>query len=83
VREVREETGVWARIKENMKSVSFTVNGEPIKVTFYLMEAVGKGKPSDEGRKHGWMALERALAQVSHKESQELLMLAEHKLTAI
>lgn len=79
VREVREETGVWARIKEELNGVSYTVNGNPIKVQFYLMEAVEEGKPSDHRREHEWLQLDKALVQATHKGSQELIRLAEQK----
>lgn len=40
VREVREETGVWARITRPLKCESFLVDETTIHVQFYLMEAV-------------------------------------------
>ncbi len=83
VREVREETGVWARIKGELKDVSYTVNGEPIRVRFYLMEAVKNGKPSDRRRQHSWLPLAPALGRASHRESQELLRLAEQKRAVV
>lgn len=78
VREVREETGVWARIKSELKDISFAVSGERVKVRFYLMEADKEGKPSDQ-REHIWLPLDKAIGRASHKESQELLRLAEQK----
>jgi ADP-ribose pyrophosphatase YjhB (NUDIX family) len=40
VREVREESGVWAKVQEPLGAVSFSEDGKPIKVQFYLMESV-------------------------------------------
>jgi diadenosine hexaphosphate hydrolase (ATP-forming) len=73
VREVREETGIWASIRDELECVSFVVDGEPISVQFYLMEAVGRGCPS-ELRKHAWMRLDEAAGNASHPETQRLLM---------
>jgi 8-oxo-dGTP pyrophosphatase MutT (NUDIX family) len=78
VREVREETGVWARIKGELKDVFFSANGEQVKVRFFLMEALEEGKPTDRGREHTWLPLDQALSRTSsHKETQEVLRLAE------
>lgn len=81
VREVQEETGVWARIKSELNGITLTVKGEPVKVQFYLMEYLEKGDPDeeDEVRKHGWFALPQALEKVTHPESRELIRQAELK----
>jgi len=79
VREVREESGVWACLKRALKDVSFTVDGERVTVRFYLMEAVEEGNATDERRQHVWLPLNEALARISHAESQDLLRLAEQE----
>jgi ADP-ribose pyrophosphatase YjhB (NUDIX family) len=81
VREVKEETGVWARIKDELKTSDYTVEGKSVSVCFFLMEAVAKGKRKDRKRKHKWLSLERALRQATHEESKELLRLGERKQT--
>jgi 8-oxo-dGTP pyrophosphatase MutT (NUDIX family) len=81
VREVREETGVWARVISELDDVSYAVNGDPVKVQFYLMEAVEEGQPCDHGREHAWLPFEKALDRASHEESRELLRLAEQRRT--
>jgi len=73
VREVREETGIWACIRDKLECVSFFVDGKPISVQFYLMEAVARGCPS-ELREHVWMPLDNAVYNASHPETQSLLM---------
>jgi ADP-ribose pyrophosphatase YjhB (NUDIX family) len=40
VREVQEETGVWARIRKPLKRESYPVGNSTIEVQYYLMEAV-------------------------------------------
>jgi 8-oxo-dGTP pyrophosphatase MutT (NUDIX family) len=73
VREVHEETGVWARIANDLGDVSYSVNGTVVTVRFYLMQAVGRGLREDKERQHVWLPLEQAVAQASHTESRELL----------
>jgi hypothetical protein len=72
---------VWARIKRELNGVSFSVNGEPVKIQFYLMEALEEGKPSDHMREHAWLPLDEAVRRASHKESKELLGLADENRT--
>ena len=79
VREVREETGVWARITDDLRNISFTLNGKEIHVRFYLMEAEEEGRPMEKNRGHLWLPLDKALSQASHQQSQELLRLASSK----
>lgn len=79
VREVREETGVWARLQGQLKEVSFSVAGKLVEVRFYRMEAVEEGKPSDKKRERAWLPLDQAVARATHKESRELLRLAEQE----
>lgn len=80
VREVREETGVWARIIGDLQDASYKTNGQPVQVRFYLMEAMKAGAPSDRGREHAWLPLDAALDRATHRESQELLRMAGQKL---
>ena len=57
VREVREETGVWARVKAPLKQETFLVDGKTIIVEFFLMEAV-------EGR------LDRFVSNLEYRRSR-------------
>jgi 8-oxo-dGTP pyrophosphatase MutT (NUDIX family) len=77
VREVREETGVWAKVLGALDKISFSVDGKEVTVAFYLMEYLEEGRPSDEGRVHVWLPLEAALKRATHPQSQRLLQLAE------
>ena len=40
--EVREEAGVWAEVKAELTTVTFSVKGKPITAKFYLMKAVDR-----------------------------------------
>lgn len=77
VREVLEETGVWARVVEDLGTQSWSVEGRPVATQFFLMEAVGRGLRKDKARQHRWLPLEGAIAQANFVETRELLAQAE------
>jgi 8-oxo-dGTP pyrophosphatase MutT (NUDIX family) len=80
VREVHEETGVWARIVHDLGDVSYTVEGGTVvTVRFFLMQAVGHGLRQDTRRQHAWLPLPQSIAQASHNETRELLQTAEQR----
>lgn len=79
VRELREETGVWGRIVDDLGDVSYTVNGTIVTVRFYLMQAAGYSLRKDKGRRHKWLALQKAVARASHTETRKLLETGEQK----
>lgn len=81
VREVREETGVWARVRNELGSISFTGDGKTTNVQFFLMEAMAEGKPIEE-RKHKWLTLDEALHRATHNETKDLMKLAEQRRAA-
>lgn len=78
VREVSEETGVWARIKEPLDIVRYTVAEEFVTVQYYLMEFAKKRKSSDR-RKSEWLSFNETLKKATHDETKKLLRLAEEK----
>ncbi len=77
VREVLEETGVWARVVEDLGTQSWGVAGRPVVTQFFLMEAVGRGLRKERTRQHRWLPLEGAIAQANFVETRELLTQAE------
>lgn len=79
VREVHEETGVWARICSDLGAKSYPVDGDEVRVQVYLMEQVGRGFPTDRDRKSRWFSFEAALEQATHSETVKLLELAEDR----
>ena len=81
VREVKEETGVWARIKQELKLSTYDLDSKKVRVKFYLMQAVDHGKQQDHWRKHDWLPLAKALERTKHLEVQELLGFAEQTRT--
>lgn len=81
VREVYEETGVWARCGPPLHIAQYTVAEELVTVQFYLMEAVQDRKARGE-RKHEWLPIEDALQRATHPETKELLRLADERRIA-
>lgn len=77
IREVHEETGVWARISDDLRDVSYVANSAVVRVRFFLMRAVGKGLRQHRDREHLWLAVAEAVAKASHVETRELLQAAE------
>jgi 8-oxo-dGTP pyrophosphatase MutT (NUDIX family) len=77
IREVKEETGVWARIRKDLKVSEYVLADEPVRVQFYLMEAIDQGQQEDLWRKHKWLPLDGARSLTKHPEIEELLMFAE------
>lgn len=80
VREVREETGVWAGVREELGQASFTARGSAVRLRVYLMAYAGRGLRGDKDRVSCWMPLRQALDRVSHLESREPLETAAARL---
>ena len=70
VREVHEETGVWARIVVELEDVSHSVNGKVITARIYAMRAIGYGRRKDRQRGHRWLLLGEALNHDSPIDSE-------------
>ena len=79
VREVHEETGVWARILGGLGDVTWSVDGSAVTTRFFLMKAIGRGLRQDKDRRHAWLAWKEAIAKASHIETRELLQAAEQR----
>lgn len=77
VREVYEETGVWARIRKELNGETFRVRKETVALQPYLMEYDGAGRPGDKERKSEWLSFEAAKARATHKETKAMLDSAE------
>lgn len=73
MREVKEETGVWARIVGPLGTSKFKFKKQDIKVKYYQMEALEKGK-AIEKREQEWFVLDEALRVVEHEDNKRLLM---------
>ena len=78
VREVREETGHWARVVQGMRNVQFGSGAGAATVRFFLMELAEEGKaPCAQGRQHKWLVLPQAQQEAEFRESKDLLAQAE------
>ncbi len=76
VREVREESGVWAYIEKELSVSQFVHKGEEIRVQYFLMQALEEGKQV-KGRKRIWFTQLEALEALKHPESKSALEQAE------
>ncbi len=72
IREVREETGVWAKIIKRLGTSKFELNKGFINVEFFLMETLEKGK-SPEDRCIKWLSLDDAIENLAHDDNKRLL----------
>jgi len=76
IREVREETGVWAKVRRPLEETSLTVATKTVVVDFYVMDHIEEGRPEDRKRLHDWLPIDKAIARATHPESKRLLQLA-------
>jgi 8-oxo-dGTP pyrophosphatase MutT (NUDIX family) len=76
VREVNEETGMWAKVVRRLDDVTLDAADGPVPARFFLMKFVEQGKP-DETRECGWFDLNSAKERASFPESKVLLDQAE------
>jgi 8-oxo-dGTP pyrophosphatase MutT (NUDIX family) len=84
VREVKEETGHWARVMKWIEDLPLGADANSSLVRVYLMEAAEdeerakKSKPwPTENRQHQWLILAEAKQKVSFDETRRLLEKAE------
>lgn len=77
VREVREETGVWAAVRKDLTTEMYPIDGAYIRVKFYLMEIAVLERPSDIDRKSRWLSLPEAIALTKYAETEGLLRMAQ------
>jgi 8-oxo-dGTP diphosphatase len=72
VREVREETGYWARVTKRVDDVAFGGAPGAALVSFYLMELVQEGPPVED-RAHEWLPFPAAIERATFAETKHLL----------
>jgi ADP-ribose pyrophosphatase YjhB (NUDIX family) len=81
IREIKEETGVWASISSKLGMSKYRLGEEDVRVQFYLMERVGEGRQMDLMREHDWVSLEVARGFLGkHLESLKVLNAANESL---
>jgi mutator protein MutT len=79
VREVREETGVTARLIERIGVLEFSLPQEQVRAVYYLMEFVSEA-PADEGRVILWCTPREARRRLSFENTRALLDAAVRRL---
>ncbi len=76
IREVHEESGVWAAVRQPLGQLAYQVEGDAVTVQFYLMDLVRQERSKEPHRRHQWVAPEEALARLPYEETRELIRLA-------
>jgi 8-oxo-dGTP pyrophosphatase MutT (NUDIX family) len=75
VREVWEEAGVEATIRELLAYLDFAATREQVRVAFYLMDMVREDEPG-EGRRRTWMSLEQVLRAIPFRDTRDMIVQA-------
>jgi 8-oxo-dGTP diphosphatase len=78
VREVREETGMRAALRERLDDVEYVdPKGRPKTVRYWRMDALdGEFAPNDEVDELRWLSPEDAVARLSYDRDRELVLMA-------
>jgi 8-oxo-dGTP pyrophosphatase MutT (NUDIX family) len=69
IREVNEETGVWAAIEKELGDSQFIIDQETVKVRFYLMRCLEEPYFPDTLRRSCWLTFDEAKANLRYPES--------------
>lgn len=72
VREVREESGVEARVEDYVGSARYATNNGLVHIDYYLLSFLAEGE-TDEPRRVRWCRYDRALDLVAFDTLKELL----------
>ena len=78
VREVREEAGVWAGVKRDLGTITFTTTRQN-RIRVFLMEqevladAPAEERPIDPNREPRWFSLDDAIRWATHEETRAIL----------
>jgi 8-oxo-dGTP pyrophosphatase MutT (NUDIX family) len=75
-REVLEESGVRASVRESLDTIEFVGKRGPVRAQFFLMEFLSESDPTED-RDKKWLELPEALDAVSFPSAQELILKAD------
>jgi len=81
VREVREETGVTARIICPLEIVEFQVSEKSVRVALFLMELISEEEPAEK-RRRSWFSFDEAVSHATHPDTKALLKEAARPVSA-
>lgn len=84
VREVREEAGIVASVREELEEVTLSTRDGEVRVAFFVMEETGRAKRSDMDRTRSsvWLHFDAAMQRATHAESRMLLEAARRRVEA-
>ncbi len=72
VREIREETGVEARIIDTLGTIQFNYRGKQIEIIVYLLEYLTQSSPQEERECH-WGRHEETMMLLTFPDTREIL----------
>jgi 8-oxo-dGTP pyrophosphatase MutT (NUDIX family) len=75
VREVEEEAGVRAAVVARAGEIEYAVNGQPVRIIFFLMRYQGEASRTEE-RARAWRRYEDALSLLHFDDTRRVLMQA-------
>ena len=76
LREVREETGVVARVISSLGVIEFSAREKSVNCRFFLMTRESEGNAHEE-REHAWFSYDEALRVATHSQTRNLLVKGE------
>lgn len=79
IREVHEETGVWAEVEKETGSACYEVEGKPVHVRYFLMQCREAPYFTNPLREPQWLSYTDAINAATHPETKTLLEVAENR----
>ena len=83
VREVREESGIEARVVTELGRLEFDGRRGWIRADFFLMEFLHESDPSTEGRSRVWLTLEEIERVLTFKDARTLVSKAQRAVETL
>ena len=73
VREVKEESNVWAKVLADLGDVNFNLSEDsPVRMKVFLMECVEE-KNKEARREKMWLITDEAINKASHEETKRIM----------
>src|SRR5262245_6429072 len=83
VREVREESGIEARVVRELGRLEFDGRCGWIRADFFLMEFLREGDPSTEGRSRAWLTHEEIRRVLTFNDARTLIAKAQREVETL